>query len=356
MASSPPSDLGLDSKLGAAFLGNTAAAIFYGITSVQTYIFFRSSENDRRTFKALILFLWILDTLHLALVTHALYFYMITNFANPEAVVVPSWSILAQVYVTCISDLIVRGVFARRVWLLSGKKYFLVILIAVFSLLTAIVGFGKSSNMNELQLELTNWPALTPVFASKAFELGSFLAFQSISWMMYTALSSGVASDVVIAVSLVTALLRSRTGFKRADSLVNTLMLYTINTGLFTTFVPVSESLCILTCIASLCTGLCFITYAIWPAELIFMGFYFCLSALYLNALLATLNARSSLRDKQHGVSTVPLELNTWNTGSVVSKYPSHIVPSHDENSRHNSNLPRQQLIITVDQKIETTR
>ncbi|KDQ24901.1 hypothetical protein PLEOSDRAFT_161067 [Pleurotus ostreatus PC15] len=319
MTSSSPSDLGLDSKLGAAFLGNTAAAIFYGITSVQTYIFFRSSEKDRRTFKALIFFLWTLDTLHLALVTHALYFYMITNFANPEAVVVPSWSILAQVYVTCISDLIVRGVFARRVWLLSGKKYFVVILIAVFSLLTAIVGF---------------------VFASKAFELGSFLAFQSISWMMYTALSSGVAADVVIAVSLVISLLRSRTGFKRTDSLVNTLMLYTINTGLFTT----------------LCTGLCFITYAIWPAELIFMGFYFCLSALYLNALLATLNARSSLRDKQHGVSTVPLELNTWNTGSVVAKYPSHIVPSHDENSRHNSNLPRQQLIITVDQKIETTR
>lgn len=65
---------------------------------------------------------------------------------------------------------------------------------------------------------------------------------------MYTALSSGVAADVVIAVSLVTVLLRSRTGFKRCappqhalrvelnhgtrtDSLVNTLMLYTINTG-----------------------------------------------------------------------------------------------------------------------------
>ncbi|KAF4571084.1 hypothetical protein EYR36_001646 [Pleurotus pulmonarius] len=176
MASSS-SDLGLDSKLGAAFLGNTAAAVFYGITSVQTYIFFKSSEKDRRSFKALIFFLWILDTLHLALVTHALYFYMITNFSNTEAIVVPSWSILSQVYVTCISDLIVRG-----------------------------------------------------------FDLGSFLAFQSISWMMYTALSSGVAADVVIAVSLVTVLLRSRTGFKRTDSLVNTLMLYTINTGLFTTF------------------------------------------------------------------------------------------------------------------------
>ncbi|KAL4264695.1 DUF6534 domain-containing protein [Pleurotus pulmonarius] len=317
MASSS-SDLGLDSKLGAAFLGNTAAAVFYGITSVQTYIFFKSSEKDRRSFKALIFFLWILDTLHLALVTHALYFYMITNFSNTEAIVVPSWSILSQVYVTCISDLIVRGVFARRVWLLSGKKYFLVILITVFSSLTAIVGF---------------------VFASRAFDLGSFLAFQSISWMMYTALSSGVAADVVIAVSLVTVLLRSRTGFKRTDSLVNTLMLYTINTGLFTT----------------LCTALCFITYAVWPAELIFMGFYFCLSTLYLNALLAALNARSSLRDKQHGVSTVPLELNTWNTGSAVSKWPSQITPSHDENSRHNSHIPRQ-LIITVDQKIETTR
>ncbi|KAL4265676.1 DUF6534 domain-containing protein [Pleurotus pulmonarius] len=320
MASPPHLDLGLDSKLGAAFLGGIAAAIFYGITSVQTYIFFKGSETDKRPLQVLILFLWILDTLHLALVTHGLYFYMVSNFAHPLALAAPSWSFLSQVYVTCISDLIVRGIFAHRVWLLSGKKYryFSVSLIAIFSLLTATTGF---------------------VFASRVFALGSFRAFRPISWLMYTALSSGVAADFVITASLVTILFRSRTGFKRTDSLLNTLMLYTINTGLFTT----------------ICTGLCFITYVIWPAEFIFMGFYFCLSTLYLNALLATLNARSSLREKQYGVSTVPLELSAWNTSSALSVHPTQAPSSHDEILQH-SGTPCQELIIAVDQKIQTVR
>ncbi|KAF7416322.1 hypothetical protein PC9H_002587 [Pleurotus ostreatus] len=80
---SPQPELRLDNTLGALFLGNIGAAIFYGITSVQTYIYFKNCSRDSLSLRNSIWFLWVLDTVHLAFITHALYLYCVSNFANP---------------------------------------------------------------------------------------------------------------------------------------------------------------------------------------------------------------------------------------------------------------------------------
>ncbi|KNZ75372.1 hypothetical protein J132_03412 [Termitomyces sp. J132] len=92
MASNFKPHIPLDSKLGAAFIGNLIAAVFYGITCVQTYMYSKKSDRDRTWFKGVIYFLWILDTLHLAMISHALYYYLISNFGNLVALVSPSWT------------------------------------------------------------------------------------------------------------------------------------------------------------------------------------------------------------------------------------------------------------------------
>jgi hypothetical protein len=58
----------------------------------------------------------VLDTLQLAFVTHAIYYYTVTSFNDPLALLYPTWSILGQIFVTCISDLMVRYIFGRRLW------------------------------------------------------------------------------------------------------------------------------------------------------------------------------------------------------------------------------------------------
>ncbi|KAJ8520736.1 hypothetical protein ONZ45_g2452 [Pleurotus djamor] len=102
-------DLNLDAKLGAMFLGNVVAAILYGVTSVQTFIYFKGSAQDLRSLKVIVLILWLLDSLHIILVTHTVYFYTVSNYADPLSLNTPIWSNVSQVYTTCISDLIVRG-------------------------------------------------------------------------------------------------------------------------------------------------------------------------------------------------------------------------------------------------------
>ncbi|KAF9532680.1 hypothetical protein CPB83DRAFT_634176 [Crepidotus variabilis] len=251
--------LNLDSKLGAAFLGNVAAGILYGITCLQSFVYFKKSHSDPTFLKSLVAFLWFLDSLHMALVTHSLYIYLIKNYMNPRSMLSPNWSILSQVYVTCLSDLIIRGIYAERVWKVS-RNTFVVIVIALTSLLTCTTGFA---------------------YVCIAFvKRKTFADLRHISFLMYTALGSAVVADILVAASMCISLLKSRTGFRRTDSVLTMLMLYTINSSVLTT----------------VCSIACFLTYTIWPMEFTFIGIYVCLSKLFLNSLLAMLNGRDQLK------------------------------------------------------------
>ncbi|KAF8903696.1 hypothetical protein CPB84DRAFT_721957 [Gymnopilus junonius] len=248
----------------------------YGITCLQTYVYYRKGQRDHVSFKAIIYFLWLLDTFHLTLITHSLYFYLITSYANPVQLLFPTWSILSQVYVTVVSDLIVRGIYARRVW----------IIITATSLVTA--GAGTA-------------------FATLAFIDKTFANFSHISYLMYTSLGSAVAADIVIAASLCISLSRSRTGFKTTDNMVSVLMMPVDYVRLFRlkVIIPVILSLSF-----RLCATACFITYTIWPTQFTFIGIYFCLSKLFFNSLLAMLNGRSSLKKRANGFSDIPVQLS----------------------------------------------
>ncbi|CAA7267459.1 unnamed protein product [Cyclocybe aegerita] len=270
----------LDTTLGAAFLGSIFAAILYGGVCIQSFIYFRRSKTDRIYFRMIIGALWALDSLHLAFVTHALYYYLIKSYSNPLALLAPNWSIMSQVFVTCISNVTMRAIYCRRVWKLS-HNIFVVVLIALTTLLTFSSGIS---------------------FGILGWAEGTFARLHNISYLMYTSLASAVAADALIATSICVSLSRSRTGFKKTDSMVTVLMLYAINSSechssgpLFLSLILILRGLGGLT---SICSLACFITYAVWPLEFIFIAIYFCLSKLFLNSLLAMLNGRTSLKNK----------------------------------------------------------
>ncbi|KAG6827033.1 hypothetical protein H0H92_013493 [Tricholoma furcatifolium] len=330
----------LDSKLGAAFLGNLLAGIFYGITCVQTYLYSRRSRKDGPWFRATIFFLWVLDTAQLAFVTHGLYYYMVSNFGNLLALLDPTWyAVFTHLELNTYSwdiprdrSLLVALTTAPNkvlfiatgtdlchvcqrscrpmhfwssrlaeyelpiLWVLKSdmfftstvtKSYIIAGLIATTSILTFVTGFA---------------------FASRAYQVKTFANFSKISYFLYIALGSGVVVDLVIAGTLCYNLSQRRTGFKKTDSLVTMLIVYSINTSLLTT----------------ICSTACFITYAIWPDEFTFMGFYFVLSKrmqlsylrfsvlsdcgayiVFFNSLLATLNSRDKLAETLGGISNV---------------------------------------------------
>jgi len=134
----------------------------------------------------------------------------------------------------------------------------------------------------------------------KVFGFPSFTSLQGFAKILYLEFASGTVSDLSVSITLCAFLYCSRTGFHRTDSLIRTLMLYTVNTG---GIVAITATL-----------GLIF--YATMPNNLIFISTYLCLSKLYVSSYFATLNARAELREK----ISEPLSIHL----SELSQYPGN--------------------------------
>ncbi|KAJ3792221.1 hypothetical protein GGU11DRAFT_881022 [Lentinula aff. detonsa] len=102
--------------------------------------------------------------------------------------------------------------------------------------------------------------------------------------------------DTYIAGLLTLLLHTSRTGLRRSDSIINKLIICSINTGALTSLCAIASMLSIL----------------LAPETFIYISFFFCMGRLYANSLLATLNVRSLIR--KEGSSNVQA---SGDTGSI---------------------------------------
>jgi len=248
--------LDFNSTLGAAFLGHFATAILYGITSLQAFTYFKQYFRDPPVMRLLVFTLWILDTLHAAMITYSMYFYVVLNFADPSIVERPVWSVWTMIMISNLSNIIVRGIFCHRLWRLGRKSWVLPAFVALLSLYIIVDAF---------------------YFAVRGLHIDTYLDIEQFSWSLYVGFTFEVVADFVITGAQYVYLRQFRTGIRFTDSVVSVLMLYCINTGLLT----------------SVCALLCLITYATLSHMYVYFAFYFVLSKLYVNSVLANLNARA---------------------------------------------------------------
>ncbi|KAL4247821.1 hypothetical protein ABKN59_007104 [Abortiporus biennis] len=262
MAAVPPEQAlpKIDNSFGAVFIGYSVVAIFYGITCVQTYIYFTKFPKDGRVLKTSIFILWILDSLQLAFVAQMLYHYVIANYGNPEALNIITWSFPVETIVTTINDGIIRCIYARRIWTLTKNKWstglILVLTLAVSGTCLAIV--------------------------AHMFQLRTFDSLPHIRPLISSAFTAVAATDTAIASLLCFNFLQRRSGFKRTDTQLQILIKYAIHTALLTSIVAITS----------------LITFLTMPHNLVFIAIFITLPKLFLNSLLATLNAREQLRER----------------------------------------------------------
>ncbi|KAF5367211.1 hypothetical protein D9757_012212 [Collybiopsis confluens] len=76
---------GVKESLATILIGFTLATILYGITVIQTYLYYKSYPKDQIWLKLFVAALWILDTLTTILVAHSIYTYTVLDFGDPEA-------------------------------------------------------------------------------------------------------------------------------------------------------------------------------------------------------------------------------------------------------------------------------
>ncbi|KAH9942885.1 hypothetical protein B0H21DRAFT_506286 [Amylocystis lapponica] len=252
----------LNGTMGAAFVGFGVSSVCFGVLSLQCYIYFRRYPMDRTFYKFLVAALWLLETGDEALVAHALYHYVVTNWGNLIVFVSPPvWSLILQVTLGAFAGAIVKACFAMRVWRFSKHNIWMTGLILLLA--ASQMGFAV-------------------VYTIQAYKLTSLAEAPQLKIVASFSLGLGVATDMVTAAALCYFLRNLRTGYSKDDSLVNSLTLYAVNTGILTSMFSVAT----------------LITYDLMPQNFIYMGLYFVVSKLYANSFLATLNTRKSLRGR----------------------------------------------------------
>lgn len=250
----------LGSTLGANLISGSIVAMLYGAMCLQCYSFYQRSHESKQTKWASlsVFFLWLLSTLHLIFTEFDMYLNLVANFGNVEKVLNETfWPVPAIDVITLVTTLFCQCWYCHRMWKLSDKNRPL-----TYTLLVVIIlwfSFGMASCVEIVIVQ-------------------SFAQYHAIVWLSLTSVSLTTFADFYIAASLCFFLFRRRKdSFRvRTSSLLNTIIIYTVSTGLLTSMVSVSYIVANLTL----------------PNTWIWVGEYMVFCGLYCNSLLAWINAR----------------------------------------------------------------
>ncbi|KAJ7508589.1 hypothetical protein B0H11DRAFT_1965792 [Mycena galericulata] len=257
----------MPSTMGATLIGLFLSSVFYGVTLLQTYQYYNKyGREDNWYLLILVAVLTALDRFAVISNMKPSYFYLISNFANPLAILHIDWSLTFSVISTACVAFLVQCFYAYRVWILSARKVLAPAMIVVLGLASFVMAV---------------------LYMSLMFNNGSLLYIPTITWISSTSLGCSLGADILIVSTMVRYLSRGRQqGFQKTDHVLRRLMIYTIKTGLITTA----------------CTVVTLILGEVLSSTFYNTIFYYPLSKCYVNSMLAFLNARESLRT-QAGVN-----------------------------------------------------
>ncbi|PIL32178.1 hypothetical protein GSI_05423 [Ganoderma sinense ZZ0214-1] len=245
--------------MGGLLIEVFVACILYGITTLQTLIYYQKYPNDRPFLKSLVATVWVLETAHTAFCVQFIYDYLINGFGSFFNFLDINWGIGVTVMCSASIALCVQGYYTWRVWIVSGNSIVWTGIIGMFALARA--------------------SASPPVRC----------VMSTLHGRSYVTVSGGLGSaalvDILVALTLTMYLKRRRSSgkwHKESNTMINRILLYAVNTGA-------------ITCSASI---LCVILFAVQKNSLTFLGLVEIQAKLYSNSFLGSLNAREHIRSK----------------------------------------------------------
>ncbi|KAI6135164.1 hypothetical protein EDD17DRAFT_520919 [Pisolithus thermaeus] len=230
-----------------------------------TYMYYMHFSEDAVTLKFLVVTIWVLDTLHVSLTCHALYYYLITNYGVIASLEYMVWSFEASALVNILVIFVVQSFFAHKIhyfhcpqvrWLLTTPIMLSVFAHFGFGMAVAVLTFINNSTS---MLTWTWYYGVTPSAAT------------------------GALADILIAVSLCVHLYGggSCSAAPRTKRLISTLIVYAVNRCLMTSLVVLAQ-----------------LTVNVDQLPAWTMGLDFIIGKLYANSLLASLNTRQYLQSQ----------------------------------------------------------
>ncbi|KAK0502510.1 hypothetical protein EDD18DRAFT_1141195 [Armillaria luteobubalina] len=272
---SPGEHAPLDDTMGSMLIGVIVSAILFGISVVQTLYYYSQYPKDVWYLKSLVAATIFFDSVHMLFITHTIYHYLITGYYDQTVLTRIVWSVIVEAVPTGVTGSLVQCFYTVRVWRLSRKSILLTGTILFLIIADSICG--------------TVWVVL-------ALLRHTYTDLLHISPLTISINGISAAADVLISASLCIILQRSKTGFRKSDTMITKLIFFFVNTGLYV----------ILT---SLCAVGALLSLAISSHTLIYASWYFCIGRLYANSLLASLNGRNTIRGQTEDIDHMLLSI-----------------------------------------------
>jgi hypothetical protein len=309
----------MDSTFGMLFDSVIVGAALYGAGCLQGYLYFRKySTKDPWILKSLVAFVLVCDTFQVGILTACVYQYLVSNFANPNILGELLNTLIIEIFFSDTIGLAVQMFYCWRVWRLSDGNFFIVV-----------------------PLVIVSWAAFASlvVYSCLALKITTYAELASLKNLSMSCNVLAAAADILISLAMIVLLQRSKTNYKKTNSMLNRLIIFTFNTG-----IPVS-----------ICALWACIAINAWPSTFIYIFFFLLQGRFYTNSLLVTLNSREYIkRGAQSNVTDATYSMNSYDGSRTNSQIPQFNVPSKGLRDSQNSHFEDPEGSLAI--RIDTTR
>ncbi|KAF7341724.1 Saposin B-type domain-containing protein [Mycena sanguinolenta] len=266
----------LAGTLGVAEIGAIVSTFLFGIETLQAYYYFTRYPQDSVFLKSMVAAVWFIELGHTTSISHAIYMVTVTFYGQPQHLETPPYSIETTIFFAALIYGVVQSFFANRVRLFSGR-WMIPLICWIMTALRVI------ANLAMMGIQWVN-PDITTIQVK-------------FRWLMGIALSLGVTVDITTTFSMCYWLWKARpTGFEHTKRMIDTLLVWTVETGVATTV-----------------TSILFLVTFLSLDNLVWFPFFLIQVKLYSNSLFVSLNGRQRLRlsgqllNISIGAATIPI-------------------------------------------------
>ncbi|KAI1797000.1 hypothetical protein LXA43DRAFT_497930 [Ganoderma leucocontextum] len=267
-----PVILNLMTSYGPLLIGAMLSCVLYGMSVIQMFMYFNTYEQDSIRMKLYVVLVWVFETASVICVLVALWPVLILKWGSLHELSLTQPPMLHRVWMTALGTFLVHMFYIWRIFMVNGGKALLPCLLIPFTLYQMIETWVYvNAGLNNTSLTTLSGRTTTALGTSGRAAV-AFVDIGIVVLMIYALLKDGPPQ------------------FKSSQKMIFKLIVLTINTGLWTAVFAIIVLALLIR----------------YPNDLFYTAIDFPLTSLYLNSLLANLNARESIR------GTLDTDYNTF--------------------------------------------
>lgn len=279
---------------GPCLLGIFLNILLYGVVLVQAQVYYSRYPEDRLWIKIYVCVLILANTLNSAFNITWIYKVLVNDFGNFQALTRADWLQASQHAFCGIVSMMAQLFYARRIWILIRNPW-LVSMIVATSCVSGLAAIGSAIAVG-----------MRPSFS----DLPSFKSIGLI-WLI-----SCTICDISIATILSVYLSRQKTGIKRTDNVLKTVIRSTVSNGLLTASFTIGH----------------IVSWLSTPLGIHYI-FNYGVVKLYANSVMASLNSRKDLAARASNPLSAPMvnvkDLN-FTVPSMATSDEDNVMQTYD--------------------------